>query len=248
MDPEKGILLRGSAESRLNPCDAVAIEAALRLREEVGGRVHALSMGPPEAEKSLQYAYAMGADGMTLLTDPAFAGADVLATARTLAMGIRALGGADVILFGRQTTDGDTGQVGPSVAAFLDIPCVCRVRRIRYGDSGLLLVQSVTGGEQTVRPELPCAVAVDKDCCAPRLPPLKRKLSAGKQRAARMTAADFPGAASTAFGLAGSATRVVKIYPPRQAALGRRIEGTVPQQAAVIAEAVRGARGRGDSP
>lgn len=128
-----------------------AIEAALRLKEGTGGSVTALTMGPETALKVLQEACAMGADEGCLLSGRAFAGADVLATSYALSQALRALGGFDLILCGRQTTDGDTAQVGPAIAAHLGLPCLCWVKGIKaVSESSVTVRQSVTGGEQVV--------------------------------------------------------------------------------------------------
>ena len=107
--------------SIVNPFDKNAVEAALQLKEKHGGSVTVLSMGPPQAKDALKECIAMGADDAILLSDRAFGGADTLATSRTLAAGIKKLGGCDLLLFGKQAIDGDTAQVGPEVAEFLDL-------------------------------------------------------------------------------------------------------------------------------
>lgn len=115
IDPETGAMKRMSGETRTNPYDLFALETALMIREKTGGTVTVLTMGPPQAEEMIRDAYTMGADEGVILSDRKFAGADVLATSYVLAQGIQVIGGADLIICGRQTTDGDTAQVGPAL-------------------------------------------------------------------------------------------------------------------------------------
>ena len=115
IDPETGAMKRMSGETRTNPYDLFALETALAIREKTGGTVIVLTMGPPQAEEMIRDAYTMGADEGVILSDRKFAGADVLATSYALAQGIQVIGGADLIICGRQTTDGDAAQVGPAL-------------------------------------------------------------------------------------------------------------------------------------
>lgn len=239
MDPDKGVLLRDSAAARLNPYDVFAIEAALRLKEGTGGSVTALTMGPETALKVLQEACAMGADEGCLLSGRAFAGADVLATSYALSQALRALGGFDLILCGRQTTDGDTAQVGPAIAAHLGLPCLCWVKGIKaVSESSVTVRQSVTGGEQVVTCPLPCVLAADKDIFTPRAPTLKRKLQASKLEYRRLALSDLPDADPNHYGLPGSATSVERIFPPEWQSRGAVHRGSPEELAALLAEAL----------
>ncbi|MGI6151025.1 MAG: electron transfer flavoprotein subunit beta/FixA family protein [Christensenellales bacterium] len=236
MDPEKGVLLRGTAKTRLNPYDAYAIEAALRLREERGeGSVTALTMGPPSAEKELRFAMAMGADTGVLLSDRALSGADVLATSRALAEAITALGGADVLVCGRQTTDGDTAQVGPAIAGWLGVPGATFVSAFGLDGEELSVSQALTNGSQTLKLPLPCLIAVDKSSCVPRAPTLKRKLAAAKLPITVLSLADLADSDPKHYGLLGSPTSVERIFPPKALTRGVRIEGEAEEIALEIA-------------
>lgn len=130
IDPETGAMKRMSGATRTNPYDLFALETALRIREQQGGTVTVLTMGPPQAEEMMRDAYTMGADDAVILSDRKFAGADVLATSYALSQAIQVLGGADLILCGRQTTDGDTAQVGPAIAEHLHMPHAAWVSEI----------------------------------------------------------------------------------------------------------------------
>ena len=171
IDEEKGVLKREGVESKLNPYDAYALEAAVALKEEYGGRVTVLSMGPLQAKEVIQEAYSLGADAGYLLSDRKFAGADTLATSYVLAEAIRRLPAADLIFCGMQTTDGDTAQVGPGIAELLELPHVSYVAEIKDIHKKSILVDADMGdGMEELRIELPCLVTVTKDCNQPRLP------------------------------------------------------------------------------
>ena len=163
VDEETGVLLRDGVKSIMNPFDLYALEAALRLKEERGGSVSVISMGPPQAEAVIREAYMMGADRGYLLTDRAFAGADTLATAFTLAQGIDKIGEADLIVCGLQTTDGDTAQVGPGIAEMLRIPHESNVIAITgVTDSGLRLERDSGDSLDTVDVAFPCLITVTR--------------------------------------------------------------------------------------
>ncbi|MGC9399418.1 MAG: electron transfer flavoprotein subunit beta/FixA family protein [Anaerolineae bacterium] len=229
MDPETGTMIRTGVEAIVNPLDLYAIEAALRLRETHGGTVTTLSMGPPKAEMALREAMAMGCDDGVLLSDRKFAGADTWATAYTLAQAIRKLEAADLIICGERATDGDTGQVGPGIAAFLDLPLATYVGRIiEVTDSGLRVERLVEGGAEVLWTPLPAVLTVVKDVAYPRLPTLR-----GKQRAKRtevpVWGPDEIDADPDAIGLKGSPTRVVKIEAPKVAREGERLRVKGPE-------------------
>ncbi len=215
MDPETGTMIRTGVEAIVNPLDLYAIEAALRLRDAVGGQVTTISMGPPLAAKALKEALAMGCDDGVLLSHRKFAGADTWATAYTLAQAIKKLGAVDLVICGERATDGDTGQVGPGIAAFLDFPLATYVSRIAdIEDDGLRLNRLVEGGIEVLWTSLPAVLTVVKEIAAPRLPTLR-----GKQRA-RQTDLPVWGPDELALdaekiGLNGSPTRVVKIDKPK---------------------------------
>jgi electron transfer flavoprotein beta subunit len=124
VDPETGVLIRDGIESKMNPYDLYALETALQIKATQDATITVISMGPPQATEIIKEAYMMGADDGLLLSDRKFAGADVLSTAYTLSQGIITKGMPDLIVCGKQTTDGDTAQVGPEMAEFLGIPHV----------------------------------------------------------------------------------------------------------------------------
>lgn len=234
MDREKGVLVR-TGENKINPYDLPAIETALRLREMVGSEVTALTMGPESAEQALRTALAMTADHACLMSDRAFAGADVLMTARTLAQGIKALGGADLIICGQQTTDGDTAQVPFSLAEQLDIPVIGWVREIvNITEDRLEARQELTGRTCRVSGALPLVLAVNPTICEARIPGLRAKLKASKQEIQRLTLGDLEQRDSEAYGLSGSPTRVVRLFQPETVAKKPVLELTAKEGAELL--------------
>lgn len=176
-DREKGRIDRSSARAEPNPFDLNALEEAIRFKEEKGGMVTVVSMGPPQAESTLRDALARGADEVILLTDKAFAGADTWATATTLYAAVREVEDFDLILCGEKTVDGDTGQVGPELAELLGIPHVAYVSEIMERNDSSVKVASEVWGRTYVRElEFPGLITVTKDVNVPRLPTLEKKL------------------------------------------------------------------------
>ncbi len=215
VDEKTGVLLRSGVAAKLNPYDLYALETALRLKEAHGAEVDVLTMGPPQSEAIVREAFWMGVASGALLSDRRFAGADCLATAYTLAQAIRALGMPDLILCGKQTTDGDTAQVGPELAEFLDLPHLTNVSAIQAVQPDALIVRAELPHEvQVVRIALPCLLTVEKGIFQPRLPSYRRKLASKGRPIRRLTLDDLPDPDENHYGLNGSPTRVVRIFPP----------------------------------
>jgi electron transfer flavoprotein beta subunit len=226
IDEKTGVLLRDGADAKINPYDLYALETGLRLREEHGGTLRVITMGPPQAADIIREAYAMGADSGVLLTDRAFAGADVLATSYALSAGIKTLGSFDLIICGKQTTDGDTAQVGPELAEWLGLPHLANVREIT-GVSGGVLTAAADFGDyiQTCGVELPCLITADKDIHVPRLPSYKKALASRDREITVLGLSGLPGADISRLGLDGSPTRVERIYPPESRTERSDIQG-----------------------
>ena len=217
IDPDTGTLRRDGVASKMNPFDLYALETALRIRERAGGEIVAVTMGPPQAQAVLREAYAMGVDGAVLLSDRAFGGADVLATARTLSQGLRAAGPFDLVVCGRQTTDGDTAQVGAEVAEFLGIPHVTNICDIGdLSDAGMTVDVDYPSRFETVRLPFPCLVTVEKGIFEPRLPSYRLQRATADRPIRVLTLADMPDTDPRHYGLRGSATQVKRIFPPER--------------------------------
>ena len=177
VDPVTGVLLRNGADSKMNPYDLYALETALKIREEVGGTISVISMGPPQAMTVIREAFAMGVDRGALLSDRRFGGADVLATSYTIAQGIKKMGDFDLILCGKQTTDGDTAQVGSEVSEWLNIPSVSNVKKISKVESDAITIEMDLPEElEIAKVQYPCLLSVDKDIFQPRLPSYVKKM------------------------------------------------------------------------
>lgn len=220
IDEEKGILKREGVESKLNVYDTYALEAAVRLKERYGGRVTVLSMGPPQAKAIIKEAYTLGADDGYLLSDRKFAGADTLATSYTLAEAIRRLPPADLILCGMQTTDGDTAQVGPGIAEFLDLPHVSYVIEIHdLADSSINIEADMGDGIEELRVKLPCLLTVTQQVNRPRLPSYRLKRATLDKGITVWDSTALAESKAGYFGLSGSPTQVERIFaPPKERA------------------------------
>ncbi|MCF7857790.1 MAG: electron transfer flavoprotein subunit beta/FixA family protein [Candidatus Cloacimonetes bacterium] len=214
IDPKTNTLIREGVESIINPFDLYAIEEAIRLKEQFGGKVTAISMGPPQVESALRESIAIGVDEILLLTDRKFAGADTWATSLTLAAAIRKIDEYDIILFGQQAIDGDTAQVGPGVAAHLGIPQTGFVKKIEeVKDSRIILQRLMEDGYDRIDMPLPAVITVVKEINEPRLPSLRGKRNAKKAELRTRTAADL-NLDENEIGLNGSPTQVIKIFSP----------------------------------
>jgi electron transfer flavoprotein beta subunit len=225
INPETNTLIREGVESIINPFDLYAIEEAVRLKEAHGGTVKVMTMGPPQAESALREAVSLGADEAYLVSDRAFAGSDTWSTAYTLAAAIRNLGDTDLILCGKQAIDGDTAQVGPSLADQLDIPFVAFVRKVRsITDTELVVERVFEEGYEVVQSPLPALVTVVKEINEPRLPSLKGKMRAKKCEIVTISRPELE-VDDPHLGLDGSPTRVVRIFSPDLKRAGEKWEG-----------------------
>ncbi|MDD3807765.1 MAG: electron transfer flavoprotein subunit beta/FixA family protein [Candidatus Marinimicrobia bacterium] len=216
IDEKTGVLKRSGVDSKMNPYDLYALETALRIREKEGGTVKVISMGPPQAEQVIREAYMMGADDGVLLTDQKFAGADVLATAYTLSQGIKKMGDFHLLICGKMSTDGDTAQVGPEVAEFLNIPHVSNVRKILsvYDEEVITVEMDMSETVEIQEVLFPCLITVEKDIYTPRLPSFKLKLRTMDKKVHRFGLKDLEDQNRYHYGLNGSPTQVLKVFPP----------------------------------
>lgn len=215
VDPVTGVLKRDGVDSKMNPYDLYALETALRLRENYGGKVTVISMGPPQAKQIISEAFAMGADDGILLSDRKFAGSDVLATSYTLSQGALQAGEFDLILCGKQTTDGDTAQVGPEMAEYLDIPSISNVKKIVCIEDGFITIEmDMAHTVEMAKIQFPCLIAVEKDIYQPRLPSYVKKMATKNHEIKVITFQDLADQDEKKYGLSGSPTQVQRIFPP----------------------------------
>jgi electron transfer flavoprotein beta subunit len=242
INPETNTLIREGVESIVNPFDMYAIEEALRIKENHGGKVTVMSMGPPQVEAALREAVSLGADRAILLSDRAFAGADTLATSLTLAAGVRKIRQeeepVDIVFMGKQAIDGDTGQVGPGVAEHLGIPHITDIRKIEeisVGDDEtvITLERLLEDGYVRLKSRCPVVLTVVKEINEPRLPSLRGKMNAKKAEITVWSAEDVE-VDPKVIGLNGSPTQVIKIFSPPKPQGGKKFEGEVPDTVSAL--------------
>ena len=165
-----GTLDRASMQTIINPDDLNAVEAALSLKDQLGCKVIAFTMGPPPAEGMLRELMAMGVDEGVLITAREFGGSDTYATSQIIAAGIDTYGVEedDIILAGRQAIDGDTAQVGPQIAEKLHLPQVTYAGEITKDGNTLTVKRMLEDGYMTVKVKTPCMITCIKELNQPR--------------------------------------------------------------------------------
>ncbi len=241
MDPEKGTVVREGVECIVNPFDTYALEEAVRIKEQLGGEVVAVSMGPPQAESALRECVSVGADQAVLVSDRAFAGSDTWATGRTLAAALGKVG-FDLVICGKQAFDGDTAQVGPGLAVHLDLPQATYVRKVReIGEQHVTVERLLEEGIEVMKLPLPALLTVVKEINEPRLPSLKGKMRAKRAEVRKITAADL-GLPAGEMGTEGSPTRVVRIFAPPAREGGEIFEGEPAETAEKLVAALEEAK------
>ena len=237
VDPVTGTLKRDGVESKLNPCDLYALETALLLKGSCGAHLTAVTMGPPQAESILREAFMMGVDEAVLVSDRKFGGSDVLSTSYTLSQALKCAGPFDLIICGRQTTDGDTAQVGSELAEFLNIPHVANVTTLhRVDEKSLTGTTLFPGSQMTFTMTLPALIAVDESIAEPRLPSYKLKLATADRKITLLSLKDLPDKDESRYGQTGSPTRVVRIFPPEHNVQQERWEGKSSEVASLLAD------------
>ena len=227
IDPKTNTLIREGVQSIVNPFDMYAIEESIRLKEKFSGKVTVLTMGPPQAESVLKEAISLGCDEGILLSDRAFAGSDTLATSYTLAMAIKKIKEFDIIICGKQASDGDTAQVGPGISTHLDIPQITYVKKIEeIKDNSATIERMTEEGFEIMKSPLPCLITVVKEINEPRLPSLKGMMRAKKASITVWKAIDLE-LEEDRIGLKGSPTQVVKIFTPPPRPKGQIFDGAI---------------------
>lgn len=217
VDPVTGVLIRDGVESKLNPYDLYALELAFNIAAKYGGEVEVITMGPPQAKDAVLEAIYMGAASGCLVTDRKFAGADVLATSYTLSQAIKISGSYDIIICGKQTTDGDTAQVGAELSEFLELPFAGNVISVEdILDDRVIVKVSMEHFFVTQSMPMPCLICAESDINTPRLPSYKRMKELGESKVKTMTLDDFQDTDANHYGLNGSPTRVERIFPPER--------------------------------
>jgi len=236
INKETNTLMRDGVESIINPFDTYAVEEGVRLRERFGGKVTALTMGPPQAENALRETIEVGVDEGILVSDRAFAGSDTLATSYVISKAIAKIGEYDLVIVGKQTMDGDTGQVGPGVAERLGIPFIGYVSEVMgIADGVMKAKRMIDEGHEIVETPIPCVISVSKEINIPRLPSIRGKMKAKSAKFANWSAAEI-GIEENKVGTAGSPTWVMQIFSPQRECRSEILEGDSAQKVAVLCE------------
>jgi len=239
INPQTNTLIREGVTSIINPFDMYALEEAVRLKEQLGGKSTVITMGPPQAESALREAISMGIDEGILISDRNFAGSDTWATSYTLSCAIKKIGDFDLIICGKQASDGDTAQVGPGIAAHLNLPQVAYVKKIEKIDDKLARVERMTEeGYDIIETPLPALFTVVKEINEPRLPSLKGMMRAKQAKITRWAQKDLD-LDSQKIGLSGSPTQVIKIFTPPPRTGGVMLQGEAQEIAEKLTEALK---------
>jgi len=209
-----GTIDRERTKNVSNPYDKNALEAALQVKDKLGARVTVISMGPPQAVEVLREALAMGADDAVLLCDRRLAGSDTLATSYALSRTIKKVGNYDMIFCGMETADGNTAQVGPEVAEFLNIPQITYVEDFKIDGDSLEAKRLIEGGYERLRTKLPALLTITSTANEPRYPSVLAIIRAGKKTIPTWNLEDA-GVDESRVGLKGSPTRLRRIDKPR---------------------------------
>lgn len=229
LDPVTNNLIRDGVTSVINPADLNALTMALDLRRITGGKVSVLSMGIPDAINSLKQCIARGADKAYLVTDGSFRGSDTLATSYTLAMAAKHIGNFDLIFTGTQTTDGDTGQVGPELAELLGVNQASYVKLAKYKDGSLTVLRSLYNGTEKQSVKTPALISVVKNANEPA--EIRKSIleKVKDEDVVILNASDIK-ADSEKIGASGSATQVVRTFQDEELPKGEYIKGSAQEQ------------------
>jgi electron transfer flavoprotein beta subunit len=225
IDPKTGTLIREGVPSIVNPDDKHAVEEALRLREKHGGKVTAITMGPPQAEEALREVSAMGVDETILLSDRAFAGADTLATSYTLATAVKKIGKYDIVFCGREAIDGDTAQIGPQMAEYLGIPQITYVKKVDVDGKKVIAERALEDGFERIETKTPVLLTVIADINKPRYPSIRGIVEAHREKKALVWTAKDIGADPMQTGMNGSPTSVWRSFAPEPKGKGVVLTG-----------------------
>jgi electron transfer flavoprotein beta subunit len=236
IDPKTNTLVREGVKSIVNPFDTYALEEGVRLKERYGGKVTVITMGPPQAEEALRETISLGADEAILLSDRAFAGSDTWATSYVLSKAITRVANYDIVICGRQTLDGDTGQVGPELSEMLKLPFISYVSKIEeIKDKHIRVQRMIEEGHEEIETTLPAVITVVKEINVPRLPSLRGSMKAKTAKIPIWTAAEI-GAETDKAGIPGSPTRVVRIFFPKREHKSEMLQGSLEEQVAKLVE------------
>ena len=239
LDPKTNTLIRDGVPSIINPDDKSGIEAALRIKEQVGGTVTVVCMGPPQADVAIREALAMGCDDGILISGREFGGSDTLATSTIIAAGIKTLD-YDLIITGRQAIDGDTAQVGPQIAEHLGLPQVSYAEDIQVENEGSIIVKrQYEDRYQKVRIKTPCVITALSELAEPRYMSVGGTVDAYAKEIKVLGFDDLKDKLNPEhIGLKGSPTNVVQSFTKQAKGAGTVVRDASPDEAvkAIIAK------------
>lgn len=233
INPVTGTLIRDGVPSIINPDDKSGLEVALKLKDSYGANITVITMGPPQADAVLREAMAMGADRAILLTDRKFAGADTLATSSAISAALKKIEW-DLIIAGRQAIDGDTAQVGPQIAEFLDLPQISYVKDLEFDGKTLFTIKRETEeGYQLLQAEMPLLITVLSTANKPRYMSVGGIVDAVEREVTVWGASDID-ADEKSLGLKGSPTKVYKAFSKGVKSAGEQFEVEAEEAVGII--------------
>jgi electron transfer flavoprotein beta subunit len=232
LDPKTNTLIRDGVPSIINPDDKAGLEAAIRLKDEMGAHVTVVSMGPPQADLALREALAMGADEAILVTDRAFGGADTWATSTTLAAALNNLQ-YDLIITGRQAIDGDTAQVGPQIAEHLNLPNISYAEEIKIEDDYIIVKRQYEDRYHTIKAKLPILITALAELNQPRYMTPGGIFNAFREKEVKVWTLKDLTVDLDNIGLKGSPTKVKKSFTKGAKSAGK-VFSLEPQESAEL--------------
>lgn len=238
LDPKTGTLIRDGIPSIINPDDKSGLEAALRLKDEIGAHITVITMGPAQAEEALRESFAMGVDRAILLSDRAFAGADTWATSSTIAGALKKLD-YDLIIAGRQAIDGDTAQVGPQIAEHLQIPHVSYVEDLDVYEKDLVLKRVFEDGYHKIKVKTPCLITTLKEMNEPRYMSVGGIFDAYREKQVEIWNVNDIEVDMANMGLKGSPTKVKKSFTKGAKSAGKVFDVDAKEGAQIIVEKLK---------
>lgn len=228
MDPETGNLVRAGVPAILNPQDANAVAAAVKVKETFGGEITLITMGPPAAEAVLRECVAVGADKAVLVTDRAFGNADTLATSYSILSAAQTQGNYDMIFCGKESLDGATGQMGAQLAqrfGAAQVTSALLIKEVNEENGTAIVDRALDNGVETLEVKLPALFTMEKVNYPARIPNLKGKMAAKKAVITVITSDDIPELDRNRIGDPGSPTKVPRMFPPVMPEPGQIIDG-----------------------
>ena len=230
LDPKTNRLIRDGVPSIINHDDKSGIEAALQLKEKVGGTVTVVCMGPPQADVALREALAMGCDEAYLLSAREFGGSDTCATAIIISTALKKIG-YDIVITGRQAIDGDTAQVGPQIAEHLGIPVISYAQEIKVDGDAVIVKRQYDDGYHMLKAKMPCLVTALSELNEPRYMTPGGIFDAVNAEITTLGRADLVDVDDSNIGLKGSPTKIAKASDKVRKGAGEKVVPDSPDEA-----------------